>query len=691
MKVFLTSTMIMLACLTYGQVADTSWLHYYEESIYYRMVEMYSNDQQSLYYDQEYELPWNTLNYNLEDYDNALDSIEAHGSIHIIRDGGSNYLLEFNSYYEIFQESYRDFNLAYHLDACNLSDMSGPIRIDTTYLSGWSRFSAGSYSRLGSKFRSISETLEFDSDIQGSQVTGSIKLKCGFVSDYEYVKITKEDIGKKITLGEHSFTIINIIGERIITDLDKTPEGIEMVNLTKEGFRISESESSYGSSRALIPQKIYEAFEENKDLTLTEFRTMFHEAFITAFTDENFDGFNSKSYVDNLGRNVLSFATVGDIDQFYLYIPRYHSVIIEVDYDPLATVQTPNDIDSKGLLSQQVTETSKLAHYEKATYHDLSEMFKPEEQQSLNYDEEYELPWNTLNYNIPEYNAALDSIQAHGSIQIIREGISNNRMEFHSYHQTSGENDFNHNPSLLLHSSRFSNRSEPLRLDANSLTTSFVDGTSEDHDGSKSWYRMIKSIVIFDSEIQENQVTGSAKFELGLISDYAYVKITKADIGKKVTLGNYTFTIINIIGSSIITDLDKVPENMDIVNLTKNGYRISQSEPCLESSSTLIPQNIYMAFAENKDLTLAEFRSLFHESFMKAFADESFDGFQSKKSVNNLGRNVLIFSTGGDIDQAYLYIPKYHSRTIEMDYDPFAPVQGYHGHSSKKPIGTGNF
>ena len=405
MKVILTSSIIMLACSTYGQVADTSLLPHYEESIYYMMVEMYSNDQQSLYYDQEYELPWNTLKYNLEDYDNALDSIEAHGSIHIIRDGGSNYLLEFHSYYELFQESYRDFNLAYDLDACNLSDMTGPISIDTTYLSGWSRFSAGSSSRLGSKFRSISETLEFDSDIQGSQVNGSIKLKCGFVSDYNYVKITKEDIGKKITLGEHSFTIINIIGERIITDLDKIPEGIEMVNLTKEGFRISESEGSHSSSRTLIPQKVYEAFEENNDLTLTEFRTMFHEAFITAFTDENFDGFNSKSYVDNLGRNVLSFATAGDIDQFYLYIPRYHSAIIEVDYDPLAPVQTPNDRDSKRILSQQVSEASKLEHYEKAIYDDLSEMFKPVEQQSLNYDEEYELPWNTLNYNCLLYTS----------------------------------------------------------------------------------------------------------------------------------------------------------------------------------------------------------------------------------------------------------------------------------------------
>ena len=195
---------------------------------------------------------------------------------------------------------------------------------------------------------------------------------------------------------------------------------------------------------------------------------------------------------------------------------------------------------------------------------------------------------------------------------------------------------------------------------------------------------MIKSIVNIDSEIQDNQVKGSAKFELGLVSDYDYVKITKADIGKKITLGNYTFTIVNIIGSSIITDLDNVPVNMDMVNLTTNGYSISQSEPCLESSSTLIPQNIYMAFVENKDLTLAEFSSLFHESFVKAFADESFDGFQSKNSVDNFGKNLLTFSTGGDIDQAYLYIPKYHSRTIEMDYDPFAPVQGHHGRNSKK-------
>ena len=686
MKVILTSVIIMLACLTYGQVADTSWLSYYEQSTYHSMIEMYNNEQQSLYYDEEYELPWNTLDYSIKDYDDAIDSIEAHGSIHVVSNGSSNYRLEFHSYHQV--ENYEDYDLSILLHSSKLSDRSGPLTLDSSLYSdsspGNMQLSTGSSDWKHSKFRIIEARRNFDSDIDGRQVTGSVQFNCGFISDYDYVKITKADIGKKIILSDHSFTILDIIGERIITDLDEIPQGIEMVNLTKEGFRISESESSYGSSRRLIPLKIYEAFEENNDLTLTEFRTMFHEAFITAFTDDNFDGFKSKSYVDNLGRNVLSFATAGDIDQFYLYIPRYHSAIIEVDYDPLAPVQTPNDRDSKRILSQQVSEASKLEHYEKAIYDDLSEMFKPVEQQSLNYDEEYELPWNTLNYNIAEYSAALDSIQAHGSIQIIREGISNNRLEFHSYHQTTGENDINHNPSLLLHSSSLSNRSEPLRVDVNSLTSSFGDWVSEDYDGSKSWYRMIKSIVNIDSEIQDNQVKGSAKFELGLVSDYDYVKITKADIGKKITLGNYTFTIVNIIGSSIITDLDNVPVNMDMVNLTTNGYSISQSEPCLESSSTLIPQNIYMAFVENKDLTLAEFSSLFHESFVKAFADESFDGFQSKNSVDNFGKNLLSFSTGGDIDLAYLYIPKYHSRTIEMDYDPFAPVQGHHGRNSKK-------
>jgi hypothetical protein len=150
-------------------------------------------------------------------------------------------------------------------------------------------------------------------------------MKVEFLTDYNSVSLTKKDIGKKITLGNETLEIVNIIDNAIV--LKGNSEKVNVINfisdnevakpltLLDEGFSL---ENSFSSASATIYKSNYEnivlkkiSFEEfNKLMTVDKMNAMQHE----------------EQY-----RVIYNVAKIGE--KFILYSPIYKTDFLTVSYN----------------------------------------------------------------------------------------------------------------------------------------------------------------------------------------------------------------------------------------------------------------------------------------------------------------------------------------------------------------------
>ncbi|MDO6761891.1 hypothetical protein Q4566_16915 [Tamlana sp. 2_MG-2023] len=133
----------------------------------------------------------------------------------------------------------------------------------------------------------------------------------------------------------------------------------------------------------------------------------------------------------------------------------------------------------------------------------------------------------------------------------------------------------------------------------------------------------------FNSKFDEN-LTGEVFYSVKFITDYSTKRVSKKDIGKTVKLNESEYQLIDIFENKIVLkpNLDEKLTINDIkvkcINLdsTDEMELVSKTDPSWITSS-LIDENIYQLFKENKDLTIETYKNKYS---LEVLMDKSLSG-----------------------------------------------------------------
>ncbi len=168
---------------------------------------------------------------------------------------------------------------------------------------------------------------------------GTIKYEVEFLTNYDKIEISLDQIGSDFMLGKSKYKIIDYFNNSfIIKKLSGPLESIYIVNLTADGKltkpysysefnKLKENDSAfvnkenfYNSPTSGVPEFFYDVFKKDPNITLEEFNKL--------MTFEKLEEFKK---LDNLKR-IIMLSTVSNLNPKYiLYIPQYKTEIIEIN------------------------------------------------------------------------------------------------------------------------------------------------------------------------------------------------------------------------------------------------------------------------------------------------------------------------------------------------------------------------
>lgn len=322
------------------------------------------------------------------------------------------------------------------------------------------------------------------------------------------------------------------------------------------------------------------------------------------------------------------------------------------------------------LISQRIDsiEIKHLDLVERMTYGSTAEIFKKKENIDT-YNQDYIKPWEKDLGDKNKYHYAFDTIKANATVTL-EKGSYSNQLAFHSFFPVDFGNGLVQNFKISLDTTKlFSNdslleiRNNPMSFYGSISNSGIKDGTPF----NKQW-RTITTTFQMDSAFDSLNINGSAEFECGFISEYDYIKITHEDIGEKMSIAGLSFTVIDIIGPSIILKFDTEIKGITIetLNLTDEGYKITGNE--LTFSSFSVYEKMYEVLKNKNELSLEEYKAIFHPKFLTMLEEEKLMNWNSENYKLHFGEEYKVFSSSGEIVNAYLFIPKYYNTTFEVKY-----------------------
>ncbi len=302
---------------------------------------------------------------------------------------------------------------------------------------------------------------------------------------------------------------------------------------------------------------------------------------------------------------------------------------------------------------------------EKLSYDLTSEIFEKKSDDST-IDKEYKLPWNNLLYTEAQLKTALDTLAKNAVIKIKEGFFSNHVLEFKSSFPEFIDEGLIDIFELSVTASTIQDGKATLQISKDgssgfgSLSTS---GTKDGKSYSHLWRTINKSFDI-KTEIKTNNQKGTVVFESGFINGYDYLNITSSDIGKEIKIGEYTFTIIDILENAIVIYFNTNIEGIDfsVINIDKEGYRITW--PDISYSSQTLSKDIYLMFKEKPNLSFEDYKKAVHHKFLKIAKSDQ----KVKETENVFGKKYHIFSFPGKLTNLFLYMPKYISKSFEIKY-----------------------
>ncbi|MES2240351.1 MAG: hypothetical protein V4497_08855 [Bacteroidota bacterium] len=175
--------------------------------------------------------------------------------------------------------------------------------------------------------------------VESINFKGSVKYEMEFLTDYDKIEISLDQIGSEFKLGKSRYKLLDYFNNFfIIRKLSGPLESIRIVNLTADGkltkpYSDSEfndlkkndsafvnKENFFNFPSSGIPDFFYDVFKNEPKITLEEFDKL--------LTFEKLDELNKFNYL----KTIIMLPTVGNLNSKYiLYTPQYKTEFIEIN------------------------------------------------------------------------------------------------------------------------------------------------------------------------------------------------------------------------------------------------------------------------------------------------------------------------------------------------------------------------
>ncbi|MCM5662849.1 hypothetical protein [Galbibacter mesophilus] len=306
------------------------------------------------------------------------------------------------------------------------------------------------------------------------------------------------------------------------------------------------------------------------------------------------------------------------------------------------------------------TQLKEIEFVEMITYGSTVEIFKGIDA-DIKIDETYVLPWQKeLSYK-ESIGAALDTLIKNSTIKIEKNSFSDYVLRMESYFPEFINEGLMDAFELSVVSSDIKNNGQQLNIQDGGMVnfgfhsySGYKNGSSYSH----SW-RTIDASYPIKSEVVSEDFQGTAQFQGGFVEGYQYAPIKKSDIGKKVQLGNTAVTVVDILKNVVILDLGANEDlEVKLVNLNKEGNKMYYSDGFV---SQTVYEDTYFLFKEKPNLTLEEYQKIVRPKFLKLK--------ESKNRNGVFGKEFTALTYGGELQEAYVYMPIYSSKTFTVTYD----------------------
>jgi hypothetical protein len=183
----------------------------------------------------------------------------------------------------------------------------------------------GGGNNIGSDYYQITRNYPLDSEqTDTTKIHGSLVMQVEFLADYNFVSLTKKDIGKKFTLGNETLEIVNIIDNAIV--LKGNAEKVNVINFISDNevakpLTLLDKGFSMENSFTFASATMYKSNYENivlKKMSFKEFDRLM-----------TIDKLNEMQHEEQY-RVIKNVATIGE--KFILYKPIYTTYLLTVNY-----------------------------------------------------------------------------------------------------------------------------------------------------------------------------------------------------------------------------------------------------------------------------------------------------------------------------------------------------------------------
>ena len=173
-------------------------------------------------------------------------------------------------------------------------------------------------------------------DVSMEGITGTAKYGIEFLTGYDKITLSEEDIGNEFTLDDCQYKLLNIIGNILIIETEcEKGSNLKAVNFTSDSkvldnyswAKLSEMsredesiqiEGCFGSGTQTVSKPFYEMLFNNPKINLEKFLELIDEKF--------FDKESQKTKVVTV-RSVAFFE-----NEFLIYTPIYETKEVEIKY-----------------------------------------------------------------------------------------------------------------------------------------------------------------------------------------------------------------------------------------------------------------------------------------------------------------------------------------------------------------------
>ncbi len=165
----------------------------------------------------------------------------------------------------------------------------------------------------------------FDLNESTTNYSGSVTFLASFIEDnnYDYINITKGDKGKEFEFNGTTYKVIDITSNRLIllpsVYNSNNVLSFDTLSLDEKGeYQYIASGDTLFENYA-IPNDIYNIFEKNPAITLSEFKKLVHDKILEIHKGKKGNTENTKPF----GLNYVIVNFPAPIENCYLYTPIY--------------------------------------------------------------------------------------------------------------------------------------------------------------------------------------------------------------------------------------------------------------------------------------------------------------------------------------------------------------------------------